>query len=210
MCLKYQLLPVLLLLCLPAGAQEDASFEHWRHLDTRTQSEILVLARRAFDAFIKEHRVIDPPSPLPAPLDQRCGVFVSSMRNGAPRCCMGTLYPLQPNTALEIIENAVAAAGRDRRFAPIKPKEAAGLILIVSFVGKPTPISQAELAGLDPTRDGLVVKSGDRYGVVLSGETSTVERMLAWGRVRANARNGASVELFRLPVVRYVEKAPAH
>ena len=128
------------------------------------------------------------------------------MRNGAPRCCMGTLYPMQPNAASEVIENAVAATGRDRRFAPITAREANSLILIVSVVGKPVPITQSDLARLDPTRDGLVVRYGDRCGVVLSGETSAVERMLTWGRIRAGARDNVAVELFRLPDVRFIEK----
>src|SRR5206468_1893807 len=134
----------------------------WRHLDARTQAQILSLARRAFDTYITQRRVISPPASVLPPLDQRIGAFVSAMRNGAPRCCMGTIYPTQPNAALEIIENAIAAAGRDRRFAPIRPKEARNLILIVSVVGKPIPITQTELARLDPTRDGLLVRSGDR------------------------------------------------
>ncbi len=205
--LRYGWISLLLLLWACASAQEDASFARWRSLEARQQGDILVLARRAFDTYVREHRIIAPPTPLPTPLEQRCGVFVSSMRNGAPRCCMGTLYPVQPNAALEIIDNAVAAAGRDRRFPPIKAGEVAGLTLIVSFVGKPVPITSAETEGLDPTRDGLVVKAGDRCGVVLSGETSTVERMLTWGRIRACARPNAAVELFRLPVVRFVEKS---
>ena len=199
---------LLLLCCLPAWAQEDTTFEALRHLDAGAQAEVLALGRRAFNAYIFERRTIAPPKRVPDALSRRCGVFVSCMRYGAPRCCMGTLYPMQPNAALEIIENAVAAAGRDRRFPPIKPGEANSLILIVSFVGKPVPITPAELAELDPTRDGLVVKAGDRSGVVLSGETGSVERMLAWGRIRAGAHKpDTHVELFRLPVVRFVEPA---
>jgi hypothetical protein len=30
--------------------------------------------------------------------------------------------------------------------------------------------------------------------------------MLTWGRIRAGAHDGVAVELFRLPVVRFVEK----
>ncbi len=196
------------LACTPIGAREETSFERWKHLDARAQDEILRLARRAFDAYITQRAIIAPSdavSPSSPLLQQRTGVFVSAMRQGAPRCCMGTLYPMQPNAALEIIENAVAAAGRDRRFAPIKPGEAKSLTLIVSIVGKPVPISASEAANLDPTREGLVVKAGDRQGVVLSGETGEAARMLQWGRIRAGAHANSSVELFRLEDVRFVE-----
>jgi AMMECR1 domain-containing protein len=173
--------------------------------DPAAQRAILTLARRAFDAYATERRVIEPPSPLPAFLRQRRGVFISTMRGGAPRTCMGTLYPTQPNLAQEIIENAAASAGRDRRFSPVRPQELPQLTLIVSLVGPPRPISEAEARTLDPARDGLAVRCGDRYGVVLSGETPHREKMLAWGRIRAGAEPGAAVHWFRIDDTRFME-----
>lgn len=196
---------VTLWLIAPANP-DNLSLDRWRNADAQTQAFILSLARRAFDAYALRREVIDPDrSGLPPLLKQRAGVFVSAMRNGAPRCCMGTIYPTESNAAKEIIANAVAAAGRDRRFPPVKADELKHLILIVSIVGKPRPITADELSSLDPTRDGLMVKSGDKYGVVLSGETNDVERMVKWGRIRAGVSETATVELFRLDVVRFVE-----
>jgi hypothetical protein len=192
------------------GIAQDAAFARWTHLDASQQATVLALARRAFDAYVTRRTVIDPPRSLDSFLSQPAALFVSTMRHGAPRCCMGTLYPTQPNAALEIIENAVAAAGRDRRFAPIQPRELAGLTLIVSFIDRPTPISEQELAALDPLQDGLVVRCGDKSGVVLSGETTRLDRMIAWGRIRAGARPGQSVEFFRIRDVRYAEPQNSH
>ena len=118
---------------------------------------------------------------------------------------MGTLYPTQPNLAEEIIENAAASAGRDRRFQPVKIAELSQLNLIVSIVDTPHPISESEAGRLDPAQDGLVVKCGDRYGVVLSGETPYPQNLLAWGRVRAGAGPNAPVELFRIHDLRFME-----
>lgn len=192
---------------LPAPAR-DAGFERWRALDASDQKAVLTLARRAFDTYVTRRDVISPPDALLALLRRPAAVFVSTMRSGAPRCCMGSLYPTQPNAALEIIENAVAAAGRDRRFAPIQPRELRGLTLIVSIVDRPAPIDAADLTRLDPVHDGLVVRCGDRYGVVLSGETTRQDRMLAWGRIRAGARVGDAIELFRIQDVRFAESYP--
>ena len=103
---------------------------------------MLVLARRAFDAYAQRREVIDPPHPLPALLRRPAAVFVSAMRpDGSPRCCMGSLYPTQPDAAEEIIASAVAAAGHDRRFPPLRPAELSCLTLIVSFVSRPRPIT---------------------------------------------------------------------
>jgi AMMECR1 domain-containing protein len=199
-------LGLLLAAAPPAVAASDAGLDGWRQCDAKTQAYVLSLARRAFDAYVRDHAVIDCPRDLPTLLRSRSGVFVSTMGpDGAPRCCMGTLYPVEPDVAHEIISNAVTAAGRDRRFAPIKVSELAKLKLIVSIVGRPEPITESEAAALDPVRDGLVVKNGDRFGVMLSGETPHIDLMLRWGRIRAGAGPHTAVQFFRLDDVRFME-----
>jgi AMMECR1 domain-containing protein len=187
--------------CSPVPPPSDG----WLLSDPRAQRCILTLARRAFDVYATRRSVIDPPSPLPAFLRQRSGVFISTMRGGAPRTCMGTLYPTQPNLAEEIIENAAAAAGRDRRFPPVQISELPALNLIVSIVRTPRAISKDEARSLDPARDGLVAKCGDRYGVVLSGETPHRENMLRWGRLRAGASTHSPLQLFQIHDLRFME-----
>ncbi len=202
--LLFLLLP---LLAAPVSAQ-DAGLEVWRSAPQETRRFALALARRAFDAYALRREVIEPPAGIPPPLRRRAGVFVSAMRNGAPRCCMGTLYPTEPDIAHEIVSTAVAAAGRDRRFTPIKPAELKGLTLIVTILGPPRALAAGELESLDPDRDGLAVQYRDRFGVVLTGETRLKGRMLAWARIRAGAPPGAAVRAFRLEDVRLVEGLP--
>jgi AMMECR1 domain-containing protein len=119
---------------------------------------------------------------------------------------MGTLYPCQANLAQEIIQNAVASAGRDRRFAPVKPEELSHLNLIVSIIlGTPTPISASQASSLDPVEDGLAVLNGDRYGIVLSGETTDAANMVKWGCIRAGAKSTSPVRYFDIHDVRFME-----
>lgn len=188
---------------LAAQAQMPNADRRWN--EPGTQQYVLRLARRAFEAYALRREVVDTPAAFPAVLGQQSGVFVSAQRHGAPRCCMGTLYPVHLNCAQEIVESAVAAAGRDRRFSPIQPKELAHLTLIVSIVSRPRPITEVEANSRDPVRDGLAAKCGGRWGVVLSGETAKRENMVAWARVRAGAKPGESVEWFALSDVRMRE-----
>lgn len=192
-------------LCLAASAAcADPVLDRWSSADPATKAAALKLARTAFDTYARERRVIDCPANLPPELRLRAGVFVSTMdAAGAPRCCMGTLYPMEPDIAHEIVANAVAAAGRDRRFKPIRPANLSRLRLIVSIVGRPESIASA--AALDPARDGLIARYGDRDGVTLSGETPHADLMLRWARIRCGAPAGASVQLFRLDDVRMME-----
>jgi AMMECR1 domain-containing protein len=197
---------ILSALSSPGGrSPRRSTSDCWQLSDPPAQRYVLALARRAFDTYARSRRVIEPPSPVPAFLRQRSGVFVSTMRGGAPRTCMGTLYPTQPDLAEEIIENAAASAGRDRRFPPVRIRELPDLELIVSIVGTPRAISEAEATTLDPARDGLAVRCGDRYGVVLSGETPHRENMLSWARIRAGAGPRSPVELFRIHDLRFRE-----
>jgi AMMECR1 domain-containing protein len=189
---------------MPAVAP-DAEIGRWQAAGPEVRSAVLTLARRAFDTYARKRVSIDSPPGLPPLLLRRAGVFVSTMRNGAPRCCMGTLYPQQPDAAREIIANAAAAVAFDRRFAPIRPNELKDLVLIVSVVSRPLPITEAEAKALDPARDGLAVQYADRFGVILSGETDSVNRMIHWGRIRAGAPANAPIRLYRLEDVRFME-----
>src|SRR5258708_30791681 len=117
------LIPAFLALCLAPPAAPSDDLKGWRDADPSVRKAVLSLARRAFDAYVARREVIEPPRGLPPILGERAAIFVSSMRDGAPRCCMGTLYPVEATAAEEIISSAVSAAGRDRRFKPIKLTE---------------------------------------------------------------------------------------
>ena len=202
-----------LTLVLLLGFAVVARLAHAQADDTRwsnpaARQAALTLARQTFDAYALRREVLDPPSPLPALFRQPAAVFVSAMRpDGSPRCCMGSLYPTQPNAAEEIIASAVAAAGHDRRFPPLRPSELSHLVLIVSFVDRPRPITASEAAQLDPVTEGLAVQNAGRWGVVLSGETARRENLPLWGRIRAGAGLNTPVQYFRVHDVRMKEAA---
>jgi hypothetical protein len=177
--------------------------------DNGVGAAALSLARQAFDTFCLTRRRITPPPGLPPVFSLRGGVFVSSMVNGAPRCCMGSLYPTKATLAEEIIAAAAAAAALDYRFPPLRPEELPRQRLIVSVVGAPEAV--ADLRRIDPLRDGIVARWRDHLGVTLPGETASLDRAARWARIRAGVPIGTEVEYFRLPAVRVLEppKPPA-
>jgi AMMECR1 domain-containing protein len=202
------LLIVAAILTVPAISQSKSYptvRDNARLTDPDAQKYILALARDAFDTYSQTHEIIETPKQVPSFLESRSGVFVSTMRNGAPRTCMGTLYPMQDNLADEVIQNAVASAGRDRRFPVVRPTELKTLNLIVSIVVSPRPISESQAENLNPASDGLAVQCGEKYGVVLSGETPYVKNMIQWGKIRAGAKPGDNVSYFELHDIRFME-----
>ena len=201
-------LVLILLLGFAAAGAIHAQASGARWADPASQRAALSLARRAFDAYAERREILEPPRLLPAPLRQPAAVFVSAMRpDGSPRCCMGSLYPTEPDAAEEIIASAAAAAGHDRRFPPLRPAELSHLVLIVSFVDRPQPITASEAAQLDPVTEGLAVQNAGRWGVVLSGETARRENLPLWGRIRAGAGPSTPVQYFRIHDVRMKEAA---
>lgn len=134
---------------------------------------LLDLARRsvAHAARTGEPLPIDL-SRLPPALTHLGASFVTlhRQRDEALRGCIGTIEARRP-LALDVAENAAAAALRDTRFAPVDPDEVEGLDVSVSIL-EPTErlavASEAELLRvLRPRVDGLVLTDGRYRGVFL-------------------------------------------
>lgn len=123
------------------------------------------LARKAISTFLKKNQFIKPPDTTPDELiQQQAGVFVSLHQNDDLRGCIGTITPVQNNIAEEIIHNAVSAATQDPRFQPLDPKELPKTHISVDVLTEPLPASKKDL---DPRKYGVIVKEGNRTGVLL-------------------------------------------
>ncbi len=102
--------------------------------------------------------------PAPAAwLRQPGASFVTLTRAGELRGCIGTLEARRP-LGEDVRENAVAAAFRDPRFAPLTRAEFASIRVEVSVLSSSVPIvvaSETEaLASLRPHVDGVVFEYG--------------------------------------------------
>ena len=136
-------------------------------------------------------------------LRQRAGVFVTVRMHQELRGCVGTLEPTYGDTALEIIENAIAAAFRDPRFAPVCADEMADLSISVDILKPLEPV--AGIDDLNPMRYGVVVRNGERRGLLLPGieHITCVEEQIAIARVKGEIEEHETVELYRFEVDRY-------
>ncbi len=171
------------------------------------ESEILALARRAVEQYVRTGEV--PPAPLhpPAALSEPGPAFVTLRVAKSLRGCIGTLAATKPTLAEETIANAVAAAVSDPRFPPVTPDELPLLSYEVDIVGPLAPVAGAD--ELDPDRYGVVVESGGRRGVLLpaiEGVTST-EQQVAIARIKAGIAPDEPVTLYRFTVLRFREEA---
>ena len=125
------------------------------------------LARAAIERVLG----LPPSFALAAPwLAHTAAVFVTLTRDGALRGCIGSLAAHRA-LSLDVAENAVAAALRDPRFAPVTAQELPSLKVEVSLLTAPQAmvfVSEADaLAQLRPPFDGLIFEASGRRSTFL-------------------------------------------
>ncbi|MEM4755518.1 MAG: AmmeMemoRadiSam system protein A [Candidatus Woesearchaeota archaeon] len=102
-------------------------------------------------------------------LHTNTGVFVTLLKKGQLRGCIGYIEPLL-SLGEAIIENAINAAFHDPRFAPVSQDELSVITIELSLLSVPQPLSYQSpkelLSKLDTTM-GLIVRRGNRRATFL-------------------------------------------
>jgi AmmeMemoRadiSam system protein A len=164
------------------------------------------LAQMAVEAFIRDGERIEQPEAIEGMLAERAGVFVTLRTlNGALRGCIGTIAPIHPNVACEIIQNAISAATHDPRFPPVTPDELSDLTYGVDVLSPPEPIGGVE--DLDSSQYGVIIETldGRRRALLLPGIAGIDSAQEQWRAVhlKAGIRPGQPVRVERFTVTRY-------
>ena len=178
------------------------------HLQPNEEEELPRLARQAVETFTRESIEIKPASPLSDLLRARAPCFVSlKTLDGDLRGCIGTIEPMKPTLAEEIIANAISAATRDPRFSEVTEDELANLRYSVDVLMAAEP---AEMADLDPRVFGVIVEDDEgRRGLLLPdipGIESAQQQVEIASR-KAGIPRGTPVQLSRFRVQRFREPA---
>lgn len=126
------------------------------------KEELLGIARRAADAYVKEGRVPDE-APGAEKLRAPGAAFVTLTDEGRLRGCIGYTEPTAP-LYRTVQECAVAAATEDPRFPPVSPNEVGRLRIEISVL---TPLLPIRPENIDVGRHGLMVRKGRRRGLLL-------------------------------------------
>jgi hypothetical protein len=123
----------------------------------------LTLLRLARSAIARELGFDSHDLPRSDWLEQDGATFVTLNLHGLLRGCIGSLEAFRPLID-DVRQNAVAAAFRDPRFPPLSPQEFADVMIEVSLLGKPEPISFSSevdaLTQLHPGQDGVILEYG--------------------------------------------------
>lgn len=140
------------------AAEEAAGFA----LTAEDKKELLVLARRAVEIYVREGKVLDASTDRPN-LKAPRGAFVTLTVGGALRGCIGFTEPLFP-LAETVIRAGVYAATEDPRFRTVSAAELKSLDYEISVL---TPLVKIDPARVQVGRHGLVVAKDGRRGLLL-------------------------------------------
>ena len=164
---------------------------------------LVKLAKDTVEHYIRTGKLIDPPSDPVSEMTEKAGSFVSLKIKGALRGCIGTFQPTTENVAAEIIQNAVSASTQDPRFPPLKPSELDDLEYSVDVLSEPEKINSKK--ELDPKKYGVIVKSGNRKGLLLPDleGVDSADEQVSIASMKAGIYIGEDVELYRFEVKRY-------
>ena len=122
----------------------------------RNQSDdpYVKLAYRAVNAWVKNRERISTEGVPEELLQEKAGVFVSIHEFNELRGCIGTILPVYPNAAEEIIRNGISACSRDPRFDPVTEEELPYLEINVDVLKTPERITDKSL--LDVKKYGVI------------------------------------------------------
>jgi AmmeMemoRadiSam system protein A len=141
-------------------------------------------------------------------LGARAACFVSiKTREGDLRGCIGTIEPVKETLSEELIANAISAATRDPRFAPVAENELPNLKYSVDILAAPEP---ATFADLDPAVYGVIVEdeAGMFRGLLLPDieGVDTAQQQVNIAARKAGIAPGSPLKLSRFRVDRFREE----
>ncbi len=132
----------------------------------------------------------------PALSGRKNGVFVTLSKNGKTRACWGSIYPRESNIARETVLSTLGALGKEYRFKSIKPKELNDLKIQVTVILDLLPVSSFK--EVNPLKDGIMVRSGGKSGVILPGEAVDAYYEFVLARLKAGIQPDEACQIYKI------------
>lgn len=129
-----------------------------------SQKELLMLARRAIEEYLRNREVIDFSIDGNDELLRIAAVFVTLTQNNTLRGCIGTIEPQYP-LCEAVIRMALAAAFNDSRFFPLTIEELPKTKIEISVLSPMAKIGSAD--EIIEKKHGVLVQKGNRSGLFL-------------------------------------------
>ncbi|MFA5405026.1 MAG: AmmeMemoRadiSam system protein B [Ignavibacteria bacterium] len=146
------------------GYSAIAFYEETGEVFSQEEKELMVkIAKNAVETYIMDDKKIHYED-VPESFKKKLACFVTLTDKVDLRGCIGTIEPVG-KLYQSIIDNAISAATRDPRFAPVTKKELKGLSYEVSVLSEPVEIlfsSREDLFNKIKEKGVIISKSGNR------------------------------------------------
>ncbi len=161
------------------------------------------LAKKSIKHYLATGKVLKVPRIMEKAYQKKAGVFVSLHKNSELRGCIGTYLPTKENLALEIINNAIAAAFDDVRFEPLKKEETGNLEINVDVLSEMEKVKK--LDELDPKKYGIFIKSFGSSTLLLPDieGVGSIDEQLLIARQKAGISKNEPIEIYKFTVKRF-------
>jgi uncharacterized protein len=140
-------------------------------LNAKEKQILLAIARDALGKAVRgEPLVAIDLAAMPKALQRKGASFVTLTKKGQLRGCIGALEAYQP-LALDVQEQAVAAAMQDFRFPTVRPAELPEIKVEISYLTPPELLAYDDpddlTSKLRPGIDGVILQDGSRKATFL-------------------------------------------
>ena len=150
--------------------------------------------KKVIETWVKERKVLELPKEFPEELKVKKGIFVTLLKNGELRGCIGIPYPVA--SILENAREAAILATQDPRFFPLSENELKEISIEISILGQPKKIefeNEAELL------KNYVIKVTTRIeGAVVEPAARPYWKSVKNRRIKVTRGSGISVTQFRV------------
>lgn len=165
------------------------------------------LAKKTVKRYLEnKEKISTSDSGLEKLLSQKGGVFVTINKNKKLRGCIGTLEATKENLANEIISSAISAC-KDPRFSPIKREEFPNLTFEVNILSKKEPVPKEKINEINPQKEGVIVKSGLRRGLLLPNieGIDSPQKQISVALKKAKIKKNEDYQIFKFKTESYEE-----
>ena len=145
--------------------------QHLENFARHQKAALLDIVRKGLETAVVQHEVYHPKrSEYNNVLFDKGASFVTLKKNGRLRGCIGSIKANKA-IAVDLADNAYAAALHDNRFNPVAKEELPEITFSIALLTNLEKIeftSYAELLSkIEPNIDGLLLRDGQREGVFL-------------------------------------------
>ena len=185
-------------------------------LSPEERADLLQLARASIESVARGQ---DPPrvdtDAVPEALQRPGASFVTLNKEGNLRGCVGSLEARRP-LVLDVQQNALGAAFRDPRFAPVRLEEVPDLHIEISVLSEPRRLAyrstQELLDSIRPGVDGVVIEKDWHRATFLPqvweklpDKAPFMERLCLKAGLRPDAYRRGDLDVFTYQVEKFTE-----